>query len=92
LKKRSKKLSSIAIGTEFILANSVLIKTEKSFLVLFCKKEHLTFFLFQWVVPPGQLPFFQKRNKKLLSVCAARLGGELFADVSLAARRRRMPA
>ena len=51
LKKRSKKLSSIAAGTEFKLANSVLSETDKSFLFLavavcdplFLKKELLAF-------------------------------------------------
>jgi len=51
LKKRSKKLLSIADGTEFELANSVPTETDKSFLILavatcdplFFKKEHLAF-------------------------------------------------
>src|SRR5271170_1213680 len=57
--------------------NSVPSETDKSFLVLFCKKERLALLRFQWVDLPGQKPFFQKkkalsflqkRNKKLLSV------------------------
>jgi hypothetical protein len=43
LKKRSKKLLSIADGTEFEQANSVRSLTDKSFLVLFFKKEQLAF-------------------------------------------------
>jgi hypothetical protein len=41
LKKRSKKLLLIAAGTRFKLASSVLRATDKSFLVLFFKKELL---------------------------------------------------
>jgi hypothetical protein len=44
LKKRSKKLSSIAIGPESERENSALSETEKSFLLLFFKKEVLTSF------------------------------------------------
>jgi len=62
LKKRSKKLSSISAGTEFKPANSVLSEIDKSFLVLFFKKELLAFLLFQWVDLPGQLAFFKKEN------------------------------
>jgi len=43
LKKRSKKLSSIAAGTVFERVNSVPPETDKSFLVLFFKKELLSF-------------------------------------------------
>jgi hypothetical protein len=43
LKKRSKKLSFIADGMAFGLANSILSLTNKSFLVLFFKKELLAF-------------------------------------------------
>jgi len=45
LKKRSKKLSSVADGTEFELVNSVQSQTDKSFLVLFFKKVLLALFL-----------------------------------------------
>jgi len=44
LKKRNKKLSSIATGTESKPENAVLSQTNKSFLVLFFKKERLAFF------------------------------------------------
>ena len=46
LKKRNKKLLSIGHGTEFEPANSVLSETDKNFLVLFYKKEHLPFLPF----------------------------------------------
>src|SRR5271170_5097754 len=36
--------------------NSVPSKTDKSFLVLFCKKERVALLRFQWVDLPGQLP------------------------------------
>jgi len=42
LKKRSKKLPPIATGTEFELAISELSVTDKSFLLLFFKKEALS--------------------------------------------------
>jgi hypothetical protein len=44
LKKRSKKLSFIAGGMAFELENSERSVTDKSFLVLFFKKELLSFF------------------------------------------------
>jgi len=47
LKKRTKKLPSIAAGMEFELATLELSLTEKSFLVLFFKKELLAFLPFQ---------------------------------------------
>jgi len=43
LKKRTKKLLSIAAGTEFGPANSELSETDKGFLLLFFKKEVLAF-------------------------------------------------
>jgi len=43
----SKKLSSIATSTVFELATSALSVTDKSFLVLFFKKELLAFIPFQ---------------------------------------------
>src|SRR5271170_3130142 len=47
--------------------NSVPSETDKSFLVLFCKKERVALLRFQWVDLPGQL---QKRSKKLLTIAA----------------------
>jgi hypothetical protein len=41
LKKRSKKLLLVAAGILFKAVNKLLPATEKSFLVLFFKKEHL---------------------------------------------------
>src|SRR5271170_5629457 len=46
--------------------NSVPSETDKSFLVLFCKKERLALLRFQWVDLPGQKPFLQKRTACLL--------------------------
>src|SRR5271170_548221 len=42
--------------------NSVPSETDKSFLVLFCKKERVALLRFQWVDLPGQKPFFSKRS------------------------------
>jgi len=47
LKKRSQKLSPIAAVTAFKPAPSEASETDKSFLVLFFKKELLAFFRFQ---------------------------------------------
>jgi len=61
LKKRSKKLSSIAAGTEFEPANSVLSETDKSFLFLavaacdplFSKKNFWPSFFFNGLICLG---------------------------------------
>jgi hypothetical protein len=47
LKKRSKKLLLMARGIRSVTANTILPITDKSFLVLFFKKELLAFGLFQ---------------------------------------------
>src|SRR5271156_6000859 len=43
--------------------NLVPSETDKSFLVLFCKKERLALLRFQWVDLPGQKHSFSKKNR-----------------------------
>jgi hypothetical protein len=57
LKKRSKKLLQLTSGVSFFAAAEMPLKN-KSFLVLFFKKEHFSFLFFQWKDLPGQFAPF----------------------------------
>src|SRR5271154_1847340 len=72
VKKRSKKLSSIAAGTEFKRRLQCHPKRIRVFWFFFCKKERVALLRFQWVDLPGHKPFSKKT--RLLALCELDFG------------------